>query len=391
MQELVSKIERLLEKREEVYPVQDQSYQSLLVAIVQLTETLLDRTKEERGSWQPDLQLVEKTCEFIEQPVFICGAMKTGTTLLTRLLDNHPSLMVMPGDSHYYTNFRDYSGSNEDLYQYWMQRLINPTGQKPFWFLGRNLDFYLNFLLYLEYFLTTEFDTFQSVVAAVFCANPNRSMSVRYWVEKKPENERYVQWFIERFPKARFLHIVRDPLPNIASIKKLSEFKNIPFRAMSYAIRLKDLMAVGADHFNTNGEKVYRFIRYEDLLADTEKEMSALAAYLDIAMDKNLLISSENGVPAKANSMYSANRITGSITTAGINEKWRDILTLKEQEEVVTVLFSQAINLGYAHWSSDGVVGLRKTTGLKMLMISLKEKLIALKYLADIRRLTQNP
>lgn len=381
------KIERLLEKREEVYPVPDQSYQALTEAIVQLTEGLLDRVKEQRDSWQPDSQLVEKTREFIENPVFICGAMKTGTTLITRLLDNHPSLMVMPGDSHYYTNFRDYSESNGHLYQYWMQRLINPTGQKPFWFLGSDLDSYLNFLLYLEYFLTTEYDTFQSVVAAVFCANPNRSMSVRHWVEKKPENERYVQWFIERFPKARFLHIVRDPLPNIASLKKLGEFKNIPFRAVSYAVRLKSLMALGADHFNTNGEKMYRFIRYEDLLADTEKEMSALATYLEIAMHKNLLISSENGVPARANSMYPANRITGSITTGGIDEKWRDILTQKEQEEIVTVLFSQAIDLGYTHWSGDGVINLRKTTGFKKLMISLKEKLITLKYLADIRPL----
>jgi hypothetical protein len=384
MQELVSKIERLLEKREEVYPVQDHSYQALSEAIARLTEALLDRAKEQKDFWQPDSQLVEKTREFIENPVFICGAMKTGTTLLTRLLDNHPSLMVMPGDSHYYTNFRDYSGSNGDLYKYWMQRLINPTGQKPFWFLGSDLDSYLNFLLYLEYFLTTEYDTFQSVVAAVFCANPNRCMSVRHWVEKKPENERYVRWFIERFPKARFLHIVRDPLPNIASLKKLGEFKNIPFRAVSYAVRLKSLMALGADHFNTNGEKVYRFIRYEDLLTDTEKEM---ATYLEIAMHKNLLTSSENGVPARANSMYPANRITGSVTTGGIDEKWRDVLTQKEQEEIVTVLFSQAIDLGYTHWSGDGVINLRKTAGFKKLMISLKEKLITLKYRADMRPL----
>ncbi|MEL7145313.1 MAG: sulfotransferase [Bacteroidota bacterium] len=380
MQELIVKINGLLEKREAVYPVQDQSYDALLQAVKLLSHCLLEKVEHERSDWTPDQRLIEKTHEFIEQPVFICGGMKTGTTLLTRLLDNHPSLMVMPGDSHYYTHLRDYSGSFEMLCEHWVQRLINPTGQRPFWFLGQNMDDYVRFLLYLDYYLKTNYDTFQSVVAAIFCANPKRSMATMHWVEKKPENERYARWFVRRYPNAKFLHIVRDPLANIAAIKKLNEFKNIPFRAISYSVRLKHLMKIGIDNFNVLGDKTYHFIRYEDLLLETGAALSALSAHLGIPSDENLLIPSENGVPAKANSMYSSNRITGSIAGSRVDQKWKDVLTQKEQEEIVTVLFSTVITQGYKHWSEMGVVNLKKSGDLGSLRIRLKEWLIALKY-----------
>lgn len=380
MQQLIVKIEGLLEKREVVYPVQDQSYAELSQTIVHLTHCLLKKVENKRNDWIPDPHLVEKTHEFIEHPIFICGGMKTGTTLLARILDNHPSLMVMPGDSHYYTNFMEYSGSHVELCEYWMQRLINPTGQRPFWFLGNNIDDYLNFLLYLGYFLTTEYDTFQSVVAAIFCANPKRSMSTMYWVEKKPENERYVQWFAKRFHGAKFLHLIRDPLANIASIKKLNEFKNIPFRAISYSVRLKQLMKMGADNLKTLGDKTYHFIRYEDLLTEAEEEISALVTHLGIESDENLFIPSENGVPAKANSMFIADRITGSIAVLKDDEKWKDILTQKEKEEIVTVLFNGAVSQGYAHWSGKEEVEFKISGNLRSLGIRLVERLIALKY-----------
>lgn len=379
MQQLIADIQELLERRETVYPVQDEPYKDLFRIIRQLTEILLAKATEQENNWRPDFQLIKKTGEFIERPVFICGGMKTGTTLLTRLLDNHPSLMVMPGDSHYYTNFRKYSGGYVDLCQYWIQRFINPTGQHPFWFFGRDMEAYVNFLLYLKYFLNTKYDTFQSVVAATFCANPNRKMSTLYWVEKKPENERYVQWFVKRFPQAKFLHIVRDPLPNIAAIKKLSDFKSIPFRAISYSVRLKYLMKLGADNQKCLGKSTYVIVRYEDLIADTEQEIRAFTTRLGIQFDKTLLITTENGVSAKANSMYATHRIMGSIGTQIQDKKWNATLTEREKEEIVTVLSAQVVPLGYTEWTSEEVIRFQKGS-LRGFLIKCMEGLILLKY-----------
>lgn len=168
--------------------------------------------------------------------------MKSGTTLMTQLLDNHPSLVVMPGDSTLYTNFNDYSGTFDKLSNHWMQRMINPSGKKPFWFLGKDLKAYEVFLLYLGYFLETPYDTFQAVVASVFCSNPNRSMSAQYWVEKTPENELHATALKKIYPKARFIHVLRDPLVNIASIEKMRLLKGKKFRALTYSLHLKRLL-----------------------------------------------------------------------------------------------------------------------------------------------------
>lgn len=386
MQKLIDRIDGLLAKREKVYPVQDQTYHQLLQACELLTERLLEYSKEQKRGWAPDVQLVEKTRTFIEHPIFVCGAMKTGTTLLTRLLDNHPSLMVMPGDSHYYTNFREFQGSHHDLSIYWMQRLINPSGQAPFWFLGKAMQRYADFLLYLEYFLKTNDDTFQAVVAATFCANPNRSMATRHWVEKKPENERYVHWFIKRYPAAKFVHLVRDPLINISSIKRLSHFKNIPFRAISYSVRLKHLMRLGPQNAIQFGRDVYQVIKYEDLITSTDQQMSELAGFLDIDFLDTLLVPSENGIPARANSMYQEDRVTGDVSVAGINEKWKFVLTKSEQEQIITVLLPLSISLGYSHWSDEAVAKFRKPYSAKYLLIKSVEKLFDIKYQRQITR-----
>src|SRR5438128_164057 len=35
-------------------------------------------------------------------PVFVCGPARSGTTLLMRLLDSHPDLAVLPGETYFY-------------------------------------------------------------------------------------------------------------------------------------------------------------------------------------------------------------------------------------------------------------------------------------------------
>ncbi|MFQ5335223.1 MAG: sulfotransferase, partial [Flavobacteriales bacterium] len=39
-------------------------------------------------------------------PVFICGAHKSGTSLMRSLLDSHPELFVIPFETHYFQNVK---------------------------------------------------------------------------------------------------------------------------------------------------------------------------------------------------------------------------------------------------------------------------------------------
>lgn len=378
-EKLIEKIDHLLELRTKVYPVRDAHFDELIEVIEDFSNQLIEEVSETVNSWSPNPELIEMTQVFIDEPVFICGGMKTGTTLLTQLLDSHPSLFVMPGDSHYYSDFRNYKGTNNDLIRYWIQRLINPTGQTPFWFLGKEPSVYCDFINYLQYFLETGSSTFQAVVSAVFCANPKRSRNAKYWVEKTPENELRVAEILEDFPNAKFINILRDPLTNIASVKTLWGLKNQKFRTVSYSVQLKNLLQTSHINHRELGPEAYKTIKYEELIINPMGQMSAVANYLKIEANASLETPTENGVPATANSMFKENRVLGVVSTQGTNEKWKSILTEAEKKQVVVLLYAQSIRNGYVNWSNEAISKFRRPLSLYRLFIKAVEKVVRLR------------
>ena len=83
-----------------------------------------------------------------DNPIFICGVMKSGTTLLLNLLDAHPAVAALPGDSF----LRDAIAqpfSTESIkthLEHWVRRMMNPSGQHPFFVLGAGPDRYVRFV-----------------------------------------------------------------------------------------------------------------------------------------------------------------------------------------------------------------------------------------------------
>ena len=57
-----------------------------------------------RVAFLSDYVIMEST-KFLEAPVFICGAPRSGTTLLSNLLDSHPQLLVQANETHLLTLF----------------------------------------------------------------------------------------------------------------------------------------------------------------------------------------------------------------------------------------------------------------------------------------------
>lgn len=379
MDELTSQIDLLLQKRHEVYPIRDYHYFESIDKISSLSTQLLNKVQVLKSGWRPDPKLVDTVKDFIDNPVFICGGMKSGTTLMTQLLDNHPSLVVMPGDSTLYTNFNDYSDTFDELSNHWIQRMINPSGKLPFWFLGKDLKAYQDFLLYLQYFLKLPYDTFQAVVASVFCANPNRSASPQYWVEKTPENELKASALKKLYPNAKFIHVLRHPLVNVTSIKKMNLLKGQKFRAFNYSIHLKRLLKNGVENLRSIGSKTYKFSKYENVISKPEEELRSIAKHLGITFTESLLVPTENGVEGIANSMYKENMVIGEVSTQGINQKWQNELTKKEKIYTVTTLSDLASKLGFENWSNESVQRYNKPFSTKALIITLTSTLAEIK------------
>ena len=93
----IDNLDSLLKIRFNKYPIQDEDAAKLQNAIKEFVDYLLNNidTNSIRSFKEDDLEGLG----FLSNPVFVCGSQKSGTSLLTQLLDGHDDLIVMPGDS----------------------------------------------------------------------------------------------------------------------------------------------------------------------------------------------------------------------------------------------------------------------------------------------------
>lgn len=346
----LTRIDTLLGARERVYPERDSSYLLLQEGIDGLTDFLLERFEQDR-EWQPARDVVHEAQRLQKNPIFICGSMKSGTTLLTRLLDNHPRLIVMPGDGHFGDVFLRKEFSFEELARHWMRRLVNPTGQRPFWFLGRQEGGYLDFLRYLKFFLDNP--GIETVPAAIVCSIFHDRLghgSVRYWVEKTPHTELLADVLRQAFPDARFLHVVRDPRSNAASLKRLAALRRRGWTAKGTADTLARVMSTGWQ--NSRYFANYYLLHFEQLLEEPERTMRDVAAFLCLDFDENMLVPTENGALTRSNSMYLETRKTeeGTVSRdAGRRRTWRSELNWQEKRDIYLHTSRVAKLFGYSY------------------------------------------
>ncbi|GAB4497360.1 MAG: hypothetical protein OHK003_05650 [Anaerolineales bacterium] len=361
-QEKVERISRLLQDRAAVFPVRDSSYEQLSSELQAFAGELLAGIDFENYKYDPGI--VEEALNLSDSPVFICGSMKSGTTLLIHLLDSHPDLQVMPGDSHFVNQLKYWNRTQfKEIASYWVHRIVNPTGQEPFWFFGFNESAFNIFLAYLNYFLKkTEKDIFVCVVMSFYAVDRliGNPASKKYWVEKTPHNELHAQMLSRLYPNAKFIHILRDPLNNIVSLKKLDTYYGGAASPLDYARVINKLFKFARINLKKIGKEKYLVIRYEELTKDPFEVMNRVCAFLDIPFHEALLTPTENGRPAVSNSMFQKDRVKGKILNREQNDRYLKEYTYKELQDVVTTLYTEAIKAGYK-WDTPEIVQYKKT------------------------------
>jgi hypothetical protein len=353
------KLNSILEERDRLFPRRNEENTSLMRSEFRaLTGALIgDRNID----WGPDKTLVRWSEAVAERPIFICGAMKSGTTLLLELLDYHSKVIAMPGDSHMVKWIDEHRGLAREklvdgLQVHWIGRFVNPTGQKPLWIIGKTKVPYLAFLSYLDYWLDrlpeSERNGFLSAVLAYYCSNPKRPDRPMVWIEKTPGNEMKVDRILEFFGLARFIHIVRDPLDNIVSLKRLHELRGWTWNVKKVAKSVQKSLDAGLANQKRLGRQRYLLLRYEDLVRGPELEMVKVADFLRIEMGPVLLRPTVNGYPATSNSVFEKSHSVGKILKRDSNERG-NMLTNCEKMVCGALLYRTAIRMGYSWHGSD--------------------------------------
>lgn len=280
------------------------------------------------------------------RPIFILGCHKSGTSLMRSLLDNHPSLNVLPKETHFFQwsgRWVDYALrtswpkqlNSRDLIEALVKGVnqanmewIDPYSDNPSFVNGYDIE---RFRFAMEKF---KLDTLLNQIQAYF-QSLNYALhglwipTNRHLVEKSVESAEFA--FILRFlfPDCKFVHIVRNPYANIYSLRKSKMKKGY----YPYLGRLISSLYNSSNFLFKNSEilRNYYVIRYEDLVSNPQLEMKNIADFLDIDFERSLVEPSSMGEPWRGNSSHNQNF---SGISSSQNDRWHNEITSLEVQLV---------------------------------------------------------
>jgi hypothetical protein len=251
-----------------------------------------------------------------ERHVFIGGTPRSGTTLVRRILDRHPSLCCGPETS-----------------------ILLPGGMR----IDQVAAAYKWPAAELRALMADS--PSQGAFVDAFAERYRRQRDRARWAEKTPLNVLCFDWALERFPQARVVHVVRDGRDVVCSMRQH------PDRRWVDGVEIKELRPQPVDAYMRRwvrdteagiarrGDPRYLEVRYEELVADPEGVMRGLVEALGEPWLPELLVEKvpKGGKPAHANSR---------ITTASVG-RWRDDLGADEQRRVHAIGGALLGRLGY--------------------------------------------
>jgi hypothetical protein len=251
---------------------------------------------------------------FDQRACFIAGQAKSGTTLLTALLDSHPQLLVLPRDTAYFATALTKYGPRgrraqfDYLTQQSWSRVLFGYGKK-------RIQDYADFPKeeFLKIFERVAFDpaNAQRDLLALMMESYARVIGVpldgvKRWVEKTPANRNYVPEIFARFPHARLLFTMRDPRALLAAQIRLEQTRKTGRFSIYYVIAHWRLAARIAKQIET-GEIPGLLVPYEKLVREPSPWMQKVCDYLEIAFDPAVVLN-----PTKVGRLWAGNSAAGT-------------------------------------------------------------------------------
>lgn len=220
----------------------------------------------------------------LPEMVFLIGMGRSGTTLLTNILNLHDEVVATPENEfiiNFHNTFRDKDFKKNkvieefvDLLQYKHSKTVS------FWKPDKGL---LNSIMELE----ASQKTYENVCKLVYLHYPfaEHKQKVKLIIDKNPVYSIYIKDLKKLYPSAKFIVLVRDYRDNIISRKRYSDPKSSIYKLAAswnyfYDVIKKDSMGISNDII---------YIKYENLVEQPEKELKTLCSFLGICYHKKLL------------------------------------------------------------------------------------------------------
>lgn len=221
-----------------------------------------------------------------QDPIFVVGFPRSGTTLLQALLATQEGIYSLP-ETHFFCDISNLIETDENgrIEGLCLTKVFERIKQKM------GLEFPRpvadRIILLAEKKELSSKQLFEMIVFHFLYEQIDDYYSTKFrWIEKTPYHFAHLDTILKFYPSAKFAAIIRNPVPTINSTKKLVNLPkvSVPVRAYrwNYMIRL-------IENFRERHPRRIYLLRYEDLVQNLEREISTLCDYLDIEMNIELL------------------------------------------------------------------------------------------------------
>lgn len=259
----------------------------------------------------------------IDSPIIIGGCRRSGTTLLRVILDSHPAICCGPESGLFLPRSPD------------LRRL------------AELFDFSLSDLKQLRH----ESGSQGEFIDRLFSAYRTRAGRVR-WAEKTPQNISVMDFIFDRFPNARFIHMIRDGRDVVCSLRKHLKLVGkdvVPVEkegSFSNAItRWERAIHTGMQFRN---DSRYVELKYEDLVLEPERCLRRIFEFIGEDYEPSVLEFHRRKSPSRGVSKFPHNpRAVEPMSTDSIG-RWRTELTPEQRAELWDRVGKLLVQLGYA-------------------------------------------
>lgn len=215
-----------------------------------------------------------------QNPIFVIGCVRSGTTLLRAMLNAHPNIAI-PYEPVSFSRIISTRSpwscrwTRKDVHQPIEEFLAYPAVQ--FWKLGVSAV--------LAELGEGEVFGYGDMLRAIYSAYARRAGKPR-WGDKTPSNTFELPYLVREFPEAQFVHIVRDGRDVFLSWCKVDWAR---YDVVQAAKRWRHWVYEAYELGETLGSTQYLQLRYEDLVRDPRSHLQAVCRFLREPFDERML------------------------------------------------------------------------------------------------------
>ncbi|MDH5608410.1 MAG: sulfotransferase [Cyclobacteriaceae bacterium] len=261
-----------------------------------------------------------------EQPIFVLGSGRNGSTLLNRILNGHSRLFLPPEQyflGHTIIKYRLYGFLNwRDLMKVLAGELM-PGAGSHFW-QTQNLSV-------LGDLISLDDKSLQHVVDHIYRAYGVLYKPFHLWGDTSPTNILYIREIFSLFPNARYVFLIRDGRDVVASHKEGGEHY-VGTRARPGLSSAAWVGALKKLEWLQKKTPVH-LVHYEQLVRQPELVIRELCGFLNIPFQSAMLAPHENipDIPVYAEPIF--HKLHQPIDDQSVG-KWKHVLSEEELEEI---------------------------------------------------------